>query len=91
MLTKDPLLAIELIDRLGLHSSIFTTTVDPPRHEAIQAAQILQHLSNIWPVDEYLWFAAVLTPFQTMEVADKKPIPAVSAVISEGLKASPMA
>lgn len=86
MLTKQPFLAIQLFDRLDLHDSIFSINVNPPRQDALATAQILDHLSSDWSTDEYLWFAAALAPFRDLVIKTKKDVPAVAAVISDGIK-----
>lgn len=93
--SKDPLRAISLIDELSLHSSIFLSPldVDPPRHDALRAAQVLAAVSQrIEPwgepfrLTDFHWFAAALVPFRGMTHQGKKPVPAVSAVMAESLK-----
>nr|XP_031862773.1 uncharacterized protein CI109_001785 [Kwoniella shandongensis]KAA5529845.1 hypothetical protein CI109_001785 [Kwoniella shandongensis] len=87
MLRPDPLRAMALIDSLALHSAIFHCEVDPPRHEAIASARILSEVSKRFISDDALWLATAATPFRDIKVKRKgKDTPAVSVVISEGLK-----
>ena len=88
ILQKTPIRGLELIDTLHLHSSIFTCAVDPPRGQALVAANVLRAILSRMDVesDEYLWLAAALYPFRDLEVAGKKPTPAVTIAIGEGLK-----
>jgi tRNA nucleotidyltransferase (CCA-adding enzyme) len=86
MMQHDPLSAIDLIDRLGLHSSIFSCSLHPPRHESLAAAQILSEIGKRYPLNETLWLAAALCPFRGLIVKAKKEVPAVSVVVSDGLK-----
>ena len=83
-----PLRAISLIDSLGLHDSIFTSEFDPPRRDSIRCAEILSHLSKSFDTkDELLWLAAALSPFRGLVChVKKKEVPAVSVVLSDGLK-----
>lgn len=95
--SKDPIRAISLIDELSLHASIFVSPldVDPPRHDALRAAQVLAAVSQrvaAWGepfrASDFHWFAAALVPFRGTTHQGKKPVPAVSAVMAESLKVS---
>ena len=88
MMKNRPLRAISLIDSLGLHDSIFTSEFDPPRQDSIKCAEILSHLSDSFDTkDELLWLAAALSPFRGLTCqVKKKEVPAVSVVLSDGLK-----
>ena len=91
MLQKNPLHALNLIDVHCLHASIFTSAVDPPRCDALRTAQILrsvldQHVLDQSIDEESLWFAAATSPFRDLTIKAKKEVPAVSAVLSDGLK-----
>jgi tRNA nucleotidyltransferase (CCA-adding enzyme) len=86
MIQKTPFASIELIHTLGLHSSIFSCAVVPPRAAAFSAAQILQRVSQEMHTDEILWFAAAVTPFQGLVVERPKKTTAVAAVLQDGLK-----
>lgn len=92
-LAKSPFLALELINHLDLHNSIFTCPGlpdDPPRTSAIQTTRVLRAVLERWrePVDgvETLWLGAALKPFKGHVVQGKKELPAVSVVLAEGLK-----
>jgi tRNA nucleotidyltransferase (CCA-adding enzyme) len=90
MMQHRPLRAITLIDELGLHSSIFPSEGDIPRHESLQTADILDHIrQRFGGADEILWLAATVSPFRgrTTQVK-KKEVPTVSVVLSDGLKVS---
>lgn len=97
MLEKAPLRAMELIDELGLHSSIFVVPdqdVQPPhdRGEGLKATQILAaalEREGRWKGSEALWLAAAACPFRGAIASDKKKeSPAAAVVVSEGLKVS---
>ncbi|ORX39900.1 putative tRNA adenylyltransferase [Kockovaella imperatae] len=90
IMQKTPLRGLTLIDRLNLHSSIFTCAVDPPRSDALTAGMVLSAVLPRLKVepDEILWLAAALYPFRDLVVQGKKPTPAVASVIGEGLKLS---
>lgn len=92
MMHKNPLLAIQLIHRLGLHEPMFTCSVPPPhpRSEALAAAEILHAAIERGAGEgtELLWLAAATCPYRDAEVPGKKPVPAVSAIMAEGLKLS---
>lgn len=103
--SKDPLRAISLIDELSLHSSIFvkpsSLEKDPSRGSALQAAQVLKLVSDVfasqqqsWTADlavtDYHWFAAALVPFRGLIHEGKKPVPAASAVMADALKVGPL-
>ncbi|BEI82615.1 hypothetical protein CcaverHIS002_0304830 [Cutaneotrichosporon cavernicola] len=97
MLEKQPLRAMELIDELGLHSSIFIVPdqdVQPPhdRGEALKATQILAAVlgrEGRWKASETLWLAAAACPFRgAVATEKKKESPAAAVVVSEGLKLS---
>jgi tRNA nucleotidyltransferase (CCA-adding enzyme) len=88
MMQKNPLHALALIDDLSLHSSIFTCDVDPPRHDALSTAQILQRVQERFREDEMLWLAAATSPFRNCVVRRRKEESAVSVVLSDGLKVS---
>lgn len=97
MLEKAPLRAMELIDELGLHSSIFIVPdqdVQPPhdRGEGLKATQILAAVlerEGRWAGSEALWLAAAVCPFRgAIAVEKKKDVPAAAAVVAEGLKVS---
>lgn len=96
MLEKTPLRAMTLIDELHLHSSIFTAPVDPihPRSDALAATQILTQVlersNGKFNSSNALWLAAAVCPFRDTTVMQKGPAPAVSLVISTGLKVSLM-
>jgi tRNA nucleotidyltransferase (CCA-adding enzyme) len=86
MLKHDPFRAISLIHDFGLHSSIFTCAVDPPRDSAILASRILKEMATTFPPDEMLWLAAWTSPFRGLVVKGKKELPAVSVLLADGLK-----
>ncbi|ODO11612.1 hypothetical protein I350_00394 [Cryptococcus amylolentus CBS 6273] len=89
MIHKNPYRALELIHQLGLHPYVFHCDVNPPRHEAFAAAQILNALSDRKQLDEMLWLATAATPFRHLDVRRKgKSVPATAIVIGEGLKLS---
>lgn len=90
MMKHRPLRAISLIDSLSLHDSIFTSEHNPSRDDSLRCAQILSHVSDSFPTrDETLWLAAALSPFRELMCKQKKKdIPAISVVLSEGLKVS---
>lgn len=88
MLQHDPLKSITFIHDLGLHSSIFPSTLDVPRGVSLQAATILREVSQSFQVDEILWLAAAVSPFRGFSMSGKKTQPAVSILLSEGLKVS---
>jgi tRNA nucleotidyltransferase (CCA-adding enzyme) len=91
MMKHRPLRAISLIDSLALHDSIFTSEFNPSRQDSLQCAQILDHLSESFQTrDEILWLGAALSPFRDLICKQKKKeVPAISVVLSDGLKASP--
>lgn len=92
MLQKTPLAAMTLIEDLKLHASIFMTPVEPPhpRSDALAATQILTEVvarsNGALKASEPLWLAAAVCPFRDAIVPEKKPVPAVSWVISDCLK-----
>ncbi|WVQ98759.1 hypothetical protein IAU59_005890 [Kwoniella sp. CBS 9459] len=89
MLHHNPMKAMTLIHKLGLHSSVFSCEVDPERGSAFASAQILSQLNDRFLVDETLWLATAATPFADISVKRKgKDLPAAAIVISEGLKLS---
>ena len=88
MMRKSPLHALTLIDVLDLHASIFICGADPPRHDAIITAQILQKVLEQSSGDEVLWFAAATSPFRGAVIKEKKNASAVSVVLGDGLKVS---
>ena len=85
---ENPLAALTLIDNLGLHASIFTCAVDPPRHDALVTARILHRVIQPDQEDEILWMAAATSPFRNLVIPGKRDTPAVSAVLANGLKVS---
>lgn len=97
MLQKAPLRAMELIESLGLHSSIFAVPdqdVQPPhdRAQGLAATQILAGVlerEGRWKATEALWLAAAVCPFRGATAMEKKKEgPAVAAIIADGLKVS---
>ncbi|WVF72182.1 hypothetical protein IAT40_006994 [Kwoniella sp. CBS 6097] len=89
MLHNNPMHAMTLIDNLGLHSSVFSCEVNPPRGSAFASAQILSQLKGRFLIDETLWLATATTPFADINIKRKgKDIPAAAIVIGEGLKLS---
>lgn len=88
MLNKTPYSALSLINRLGLHSAVFTSVHDPPRDKVQSYCDILQHVDKLYPTHPYHWFAAAVSPFDKMNVQGKRTVPAVTHVISDGLKVS---
>ena len=89
MIQKTPFEAMALIDSLGLHPSIFTSTLDPSRANVMTVCTILFHvLERDFKGDEILWLAAATSPFRDLTVKSKKVVPAVAIVLSEGLKVS---
>lgn len=90
MLNKTPYSALSLITQLGLHPAVFKCgEYDPPRDAVMPYCEILQQLPGEREIHPYHWFAAALSPFDGMIVGDKKKVPAVANVISEGLKVGP--
>lgn len=94
-LIKSPLLGLQLISDLGLHSSIFTCPglpSYPPRDSALRMGMVIDQVLRRWesPVEgvEHLWLAAALRPFDGEVVHGKKDLMAVQVVIAEGLKVS---
>lgn len=83
-----PLRAITLIDELQLHSSIFTSDVEIPRHDSLRTAVVLDRVAESFGrPDEILWLATVVSPFRgLMSMSKKKEVPTVSLVLSDGLK-----
>jgi hypothetical protein len=69
---------------------MFTCDVDPPREDSLRCAEILSHLVGPFDTnDELLWLAAMLSPFRGLVCkTKKKEVPAVSVVLSDGLKVS---
>ncbi|KAL7424145.1 CCA tRNA nucleotidyltransferase, mitochondrial [Cryptotrichosporon argae] len=92
MTQHDPLRAFALIDALGLHPSMLPSPVapDPPRAAALTAAHVLTDVIRRFPGKgtDALWLAAATVPFRDLVVRGKREVPAVSVVISEGLKLS---
>jgi len=90
MMKHRPLRAISLIDALSLHDSIFTSEFHPSREDSLRCAEILGHLSSSFQIqDEILWLAAALSPFRGLVCQQKKKeVPAISVVLSDGLKVS---
>lgn len=87
MLRHDPFRAISLVHEAGLHASIFTSSLDPPRDCAMATARILRHVSRTFPLDEMLWLAAWTSPFRGLVIKGKRELPAVSVLLADGLKA----
>ena len=87
---KTPFDGIALIDRLGLHGSMFACPNDTPRDTALSAAKVLCQVKSTLPaqLDEVLWLSALLFPFHDLVVPGKRPMPVVSVVLGEGLKVS---
>lgn len=86
MLKGNPLASLELIESLDLYTSIFDCGIQVSGNDALATAQILSHLP--FETDAMLWFAAATSPFRDKTVKGKKDLPAVSVLISEGLKVS---
>lgn len=97
MLQKAPLRAMELIEGLGLHSSIFVVPdqdVSPPhsRAQGLAATQILTEVlkrEGRFKGSEALWLAAAVCPFRGAAAMEKKKeSTAVAVIIGDGLKLS---
>lgn len=95
MLQKAPLRAMELIESLGLHSSIFVVPdqdVQPPhpRAQGLAATQILSEVlkrEQRFKASEALWLAAAICPFRGAAAMEKKKdSTAAAVVVAEGLK-----
>lgn len=98
MIEKNPLGSAELIDTLGLHSSIYMWPTEPPhpRTEAIAAARVLdallkrEDLVSTYSVSSpLLWLAAAVSPYRGAITQFKsKDKPVVGVIIAESLKLS---
>jgi len=86
MLNKTPYLALTLISRLGLHASVFSTSLDPPRDQVQRYCDILRDVGKHFPTHVHHWFAAAVSPFDNATVTGKRTVPAVSHLITDGLK-----
>jgi tRNA nucleotidyltransferase (CCA-adding enzyme) len=83
MMHKNPLAALNIIDDLDLHASIFACDVNSPRSNSLVAGQILQRVLEEMPGDDMLWFAAAVTPFKGIRIGKRD---AISVVLGDGLK-----
>lgn len=88
MMKHHPLRAIQLIYDHDLHSSIFQSPLNPPVDVALHAGQILDRVGADLFVDELLWLAATVAPFDGLTIIAKREQPAALVVLAEAIKLS---